>query len=216
MGGFGSGRHPSRVAIEDSLRLDLSGLIRRKRVFPGAYCAGSLIWTVSDTGRRIGFFDYEANLVHPAHAYVRLHQRENDLLPDYRVRIEQAPCRFGGSRWWWICPLTSLRANTLYLPPGATTFACRKAYCLAYPSERENRLDSTYSRQQRVSQKLGCKYIGFGEPLPDRPRGMHHRTYERLLAELHTAMDAYEAAFELEAARIVARKPATFARVWRA
>ena len=210
MGGSGSGRHRSRVTVEESLRLDLARLIRCRQVVPGAYCAGSLAWTVKGTGKQAGFINYQANLIQPAHAFARLHYIVNNLQQDYYVRVVRTPCRFGGWRWWWICPLTGQMAGILHLPPGEAMFACRRAYRLAYASERESGLASTHSRQQRIFKKLGSSYRQFGQPAPDRPKGMHRRTYEGLLVELYAAMAAHEAAIEKGALRILARPPKTY------
>jgi hypothetical protein len=46
------------------------------------------------------------------------------------------PAYFGGVRYWLTCPLDTSckRLRSLYLPPGAQHFGCRKCYDLAYQS----------------------------------------------------------------------------------
>jgi hypothetical protein len=61
---------------------------------------------------------------------------------DFRYPIEMTPvpCRFGGLRYWFICPAVKngvpcrQRVLKLYLPPGAVYFACRCCYELTYRS----------------------------------------------------------------------------------
>lgn len=53
----------------------------------------------------------------------------------YRVRLESTPCRYGGKRWWFICPNTrcSRRNSILYQSSGY--FVCRKCTRLKYASQ---------------------------------------------------------------------------------
>jgi hypothetical protein len=53
---------------------------------------------------------------------------------DYRVGLVTTPCNFGGSRYWFLCPLVASgqpcgrRVGKLYLPPGAKYFGCRNCW----------------------------------------------------------------------------------------
>jgi hypothetical protein len=62
MGGFGSGRSGGRPTTDSCLTLDLSQLRRDGFFRPGFAGAGSLIWTNTTTGERIGSISYEAHL----------------------------------------------------------------------------------------------------------------------------------------------------------
>jgi|SRR5450631_1100789 len=58
-------------------------------------------------------------------------------------------------------------------------FLCRLCRSLAYESQLESALDRTLSRAQKVLDRPGdhyCLIDGF----PQKPKGMHHTTYERL------------------------------------
>ncbi len=58
---------------------------------------------------------------------------------DYSVKLVATPCRYGGKRWWFICPLIkngivcNQRALKLYLG-GGKYFGCRHCYELTYQS----------------------------------------------------------------------------------
>jgi hypothetical protein len=93
----------------------------------------------------------------------------------------------------------------LHLPPGETVFAARKAYRLAYRSQRITALDRSHDRQRRLHRKLGADYEYFEQPPPPRPKGMHQGTYERLAAELYEAMELHDQLFAFSAAPILAR-----------
>jgi hypothetical protein len=59
---------------------------------------------------------------------------------DYRINLTTSCPNFGGSRWWFLCPLVvagracSRRVRKLYLPPGGRHFGCRHCYSLTYES----------------------------------------------------------------------------------
>ena len=205
MGGWNSGRRGGSPTVESSLELDIARLIRPGSFRPGLRVAGTLTWSNSRTGEKTAAIGYEACLISQSAASARLTYRTNDKPMDYRVRIEATPCNFGGSRWWWICPLSGRRASKLYLPNGATVFAARESYRLAYRSQREGPMDRTHAWQARIHRKLGGDYRLYGDLPPRRRKGMHHTTYERLTAELETAMEAHERVFQIGSTAILAR-----------
>src|SRR5271156_5611638 len=106
MGGFSSGPYRTRVRVEDGFTLDLGRLLRQQSIDAGGYCAGSLTWTSKATKEVRASVGFESNLTHPDDSYVRLHNPVGDKPMDYRVRLMRTPCRFGGFRWWWVCPRT--------------------------------------------------------------------------------------------------------------
>jgi hypothetical protein len=207
VGSWLSGRHPTKVTVESSYTLDIGRLLRTGALVPGAVTSGSIVWSIAATGNKQATIGYEAHMADPAGAYVRLHYTVNGAAQDYRVGLRRAPCRLGGFRWWWQCPQTGCDAAKLYLPPGATVFASRRAYRMAYISERGGAIDRSHRRQARLYAKLGKDYVVFDECPPLRPKGMHRRTYERLEAQIMQAVDRHEHIFTLGALRFLARDP---------
>jgi hypothetical protein len=71
---------------------------------------------------------------------------------DYRVQLTATRPRFGGLRWWFICPLVvngrpcNRRFGTLHLPPQARYFGCRHCYNLTYTSCQESHKDDRHYR----------------------------------------------------------------------
>jgi hypothetical protein len=63
----------------------------------------------------------------------------------YQVQLLAERTRFGGLRWYFLCPLIvdgepcQRRAGKLYLPPGGHYFGCRRCYGLTYTSRKESR-----------------------------------------------------------------------------
>ena len=96
------------------------------------------------------------------------------------IAIEHAPCRFGGSRPWFLCPECGRRCGALYRGRGG--FYCRDCAGLNYPSTRVDALDRTVHKADRIRARLGWRAgIAFGHG--PKPKGMHWRTFWRLVAE---------------------------------
>ncbi len=188
MGGSGSGRHwgCGRATVEDGFTLDINKLVRDGNIRPGRWCSGTLRWTHVASGEKVGSISYEANLVAPDQAWLRLHYRANDEPQDYRVNLETTRPNYGGRRWWFRCPATDHRVAKLHLPPGGTKFAGRRAYGLAYRSQREQAYNRALTRTQDIRMKLGGS-PSLAEPFPDKPKGMWWRTYWRLREEAQEA-----------------------------
>ena len=208
MGSWLSGRQPEKVTVESCLVLNLAPMLRSGSIKPGECVASAWTWTNTRTGGARATIAYEANLVDQNAAWVRLHYTVSGKPEDYRVWLRRVPCRFGGYRWWWQCPRTGQNSAKLYLPPGGTMFLSRRAYRMAYLSERGGPVDRSHRRQARLYAKLGKQYVLFDECPPNRPKGMHRRTYERLEAEAMAAIDRHNVIFMAGAARIMAKDPA--------
>ena len=188
MGGAGSGRHwgCGKSTVEDGLTLDISKLVRDGNIRPGQRCSGTLTWRRVSSGEEVGIIGYEANLIDPDDAWVRLHYRQNGEPRDYRVPLETTRPNYGGRRWWFRCPATGRRVAKLNSPPGGGIFASRRAYGLAYQSQRERSYERALTRTQAIRIKLG------GDPslaitFPDKPKGMWWRTYRRLKEQAREA-----------------------------
>lgn len=100
---------------------------------------------------------------------------------EYAVTLERTPCNVGGRRAWFLCPAQGCgqRVAMLY---GGSIFACRHCHKLAYECQRETDDDRAMRRADTIRRRLGWK-VGIANPVGDKPRGMHWRTFERLKAE---------------------------------
>ncbi len=103
-----------------------------------------------------------------------------------RVPLTRTTCHLGGACPWFRCSASvggrpcGRRVAKLYLRD-ASTFACRHCCGLAYASQQEIPRHRAISRVQKIRMRLGGS-ANLLEPFPERPRGMHRRTYCRLLA----------------------------------
>lgn len=94
---------------------------------------------------------------------------------DYKVRLTRTFPRYGGERLWFICPATRKRVAKLYLHPGGDIFASRQAYRLSYSSQSETSYDRAIRKMWKLKNRLG------GEDYYFRPKGMHQKTFDRLI-----------------------------------
>jgi hypothetical protein len=107
-----------------------------------------------------------------------------------RVPITWTACHFGGRRPWFVCPGLSdgqycgRRVALLYCV--GELFACRHCYGLTYASQREAVHLRGLGRAQKIRLRLGGSPES--EDFPDKPKGMHWRTYERL-CRVHDAAE---------------------------
>jgi len=100
----------------------------------------------------------------------------------YPVSMVTTPCRFGGRRWWWICPATHRQVAKLYLPNGGRQFLSRGRG--AYASQRQGPIDRMHARSRKLYAKLGAEYKGNYAGSPPKPKGMHWCTYEAVCDRL--------------------------------
>jgi len=90
--------------------------------------------------------------------------------------------RFGGERPWFVCSVASngvycgRRVTKLY--GAGRLFACRHCYRLAYASQQESAHQRGLGKSQKIRMQLGGS-PNMLEEFPEKPKGMHWRTYER-------------------------------------
>jgi hypothetical protein len=104
---------------------------------------------------------------------------------EQRVPILWTACHLGGRRPWFRCAVylngqhCGRRVAVLY--PAGDLFACRHCYGLSYASQQESPQSRFIRRSRNTRMRLGGS-PDLLQPFPERPRGMHQRTYTRLQA----------------------------------
>jgi hypothetical protein len=153
MGGSGSGcsyhwwRSGKKTVVADCKSLDSNRWMREGILKAGVWHSGRWIWFIDETRtEEASSIGYEVNTMGEL-PWMRLTYtitRTKDAL-DYRIRLVTTCPRFGGLRWWFICPLVrdgracGRRVGKLYLPPGGRCYGCRHCYDLTYTSCQESR-----------------------------------------------------------------------------
>lgn len=178
MGGFGSGqRLCSKGTTSGRVRLDVRWIQRQGYLMAGR--SANLGWTRN--GNEIASIQFRAESDHVSLNY-RTRQNDGEWAQmNYSVPIEWTPCNYGGQRAWFLCPTQGCGRRVAILF-GGSVFACRNCYALAYECQRENGYDRAIRRADAIRNRLGWN-TGIANPIGDKPKGMHWRTYNRLLTE---------------------------------
>ena len=98
------------------------------------------------------------------------------------IRLAWTPCNYGGSRVWFHCPIRNCGRRVAILYCDGTTLSCRHCRELSYPSQQESDKYRALYRAQEIRAKLGGSPC-IVDPFPEKPKGMHSRTYQRLQQE---------------------------------
>lgn len=181
MGGIGSGRHwrfDAKDTVEDFRSIDVRRWQRDGLLNPGQWFG----WNWSRDGETVASIRVEVEAGSVVLKYRHRRNGEEWQGVEYPVRIAQTSCRYGGTRSWFICPAAGCGRRVAILYMGGRHFACRHCYRLAYESQREVDYDRKLRKAQKIRRKLGGSESTF-DPFPEKPKGMHWRTYERLSAE---------------------------------
>ena len=188
MGGVGSGRRSGwgRDTVEACSSIDVNRLHKAGCLAPG--WRGSWQWTCD--GEKVAWISMRAEEGRLTLSYN--YRRHGDEWQDVEewVTIIWTPCHFGGSRPWFVCPgvvngvACGRRVAKLY--GAGRYFLCRHCYGLAYASQSEGPSDRALRRASNIRMRLGGE-PGMLSPFPERPKGMHRRTYEHLLYRARSA-----------------------------
>jgi hypothetical protein len=179
MGGWGSGRSGGRPIAEHCLRIDLPWMLKTRRAIEGNHVWGTLQWNRG--GEPAGSITYRAIMDEPGNerlelAYTRGEGGDAERVQQ-TIRLTFTRPHYGGKRWWMICPYRGVRCAKLFKPGNGDRFASRKAWRIAYQSQRGGWHDRPFDKLNRLQRKLGCPE-GYEEWIR-RPKGMWRRTYER-------------------------------------
>jgi hypothetical protein len=97
------------------------------------------------------------------------------------INFDRTPCNYGGYRLWFLCSHCSKRVAVIYI--AGKYFLCRHCHNLAYDSQYAKGAGQYLKKARKIFAKLGGKgnLVGY---LPEKPKGMHWKTYWRLSREL--------------------------------
>ncbi len=206
---MGSGsyyRFGSKDRVEDCLSLDARGWRRDGWLEPGSRFTST--WRRG--GRQTASIGVRV-LGNPVAAVelsytVGSKGNREDIL--YRVPLSWTPCNFGGFRPWFLCPgvvngIPCGRRVAILYGPGHY-FLCRHCHDLSYESQNERGGTSALHKCRKIRRKLGGT-ANLIEPFPEKPKGMHHRTYWRLFLEYEKANDEYTRAMIADLERLTVR-----------
>lgn len=176
MGGVGSGRYGGfhATTTNDMTAIDLAWL--RKEGILTRWGWSTISW--SRGGHKYASISIKAEEHGLNVSYTVTEGMEkrpiNEIIP-----FSYTNTNFLGSRQWFQCPSCLKRCRILY---GGTYFRCRHCYGLKYASQYERSWSRATDKALKIRQKLGCDG-GIDDPFPEKPKGMHWKTYDGLQAE---------------------------------
>ncbi len=109
------------------------------------------------------------------------------------VWMEWTRCNYGGFRPWFLCPVPACgrRVALLYLHYRYSgNLACRHCHQLSYYSQQQTPSGRGLYRAQAIRMRLSGS-ANCTEPFPEKPKGMHDRTYNRLKWRAHLGVHGY-------------------------
>jgi hypothetical protein len=185
MGGFTSGRYRTRNrgTVEAACRIDLRFLRKQGALREGHKASGTLSWT--RRGEPSGSMGYTVVMGGEDRRLI-LTYAFNGEPRTVTVQLEAVPMRFGGFRYYALCPRTHRRCEVLPVIGGVV--ACRQAHRLTYATQSMDRLGRMREHMERCEKRLR-----------EKPRRGRNR--ERLTQAWMTASWDFESLFDSEAMR---------------
>lgn len=208
MGGFGSGRreYARTPTVERCRHLDVDELTDVVE-HPGSYATVS--WGEGDDAANIKIVvEGDAGHEDTSRAdrirflYTTEPGTEDEREHDYTVGLEYTEPHLGGVRPWFQCPACGERRGKLYLPPRRKRFACRECYELGYQSSRSsgNEMERAEQRYRKAFAKADAEdrrpHPNNSPWFPERPKGMHHDTFEDLVDDVQQARREWDDAMQ--------------------
>jgi hypothetical protein len=180
-----------RARLESGPNLDLNELIRRRIIVPGyrSEFPHSMSWTNNYTGDQIAIVQLSYNLEGIAVGWLKIEIDGRDQWIELSARERH----FGGRQWYFLCPHTYRRVSTLWMPPGASSFASRQYWGrqVAYASQFLEPIQRAHRGKAKINSEL-CAVGGFDPKEWDfcpKPKWMRWRTYNKA----EEKFDRYEA-----------------------
>ena len=128
---------------------------------------------------RLSISQYREQLKQGNAKYIEVSYSYRSKPYQYSIQLTKTACNYGHYRHWWLCPKCSQRVSVLYC---AGLYVCRHCIGANYGSQLQQPVDRIYTKLNALRERLGWQ-VGVIHGIGERPKGMHHSTYERLLVE---------------------------------
>lgn len=182
MGGLGSGRYSlfRATTTSDMLDVDLAWL-RKRSILERAYWS-TISWSRGE--RQYASLSVLGRLEGLELSYAIGSGEEKTSIRDF-IPYTYTDTNFGGRRQWFECPSCGKNCRVIY---GGEYFRCRQCSGLKYESQYEKSFSRAIDRALKIRRKLD-DYGGIDDPFPQKPKGMHWKTYYRLSAEYERGVE---------------------------
>lgn len=176
MGGYGSGRPeewPRKKVTEDFSRLNVFALRRMGLLQPGKEGAFEF-WND-------GAFERVETVAHAGG--LALYFRREGQFTSQTIEVECTSCHYGGERPWFLCPEDGCGKRIAHLLFIDGRFICRVCRGRSYASQKKSKMARAFSQGRKIRKRLGGIFNTCLDPFPDKPKGMHWKTYYLLMQQ---------------------------------
>ena len=104
-------------------------------------CSSTLTWTWRLSGHKnsIGICVDTEDMTARVN-YTVTDRDGNKTGHNHDIQLTSTPCRYGGKRFWFLCPACNIRVGCLHLTGSRNYFICRDCGNLSYGSRNESRI----------------------------------------------------------------------------
>ena len=196
MGGIGSGIRDRKTSTGDCMSLDIKN-IREILQYP------------NNTGSTMSWSNKSSISLKKENAYyIRLNYSSTmngeKTEHDYSIGLNYTNCNYGGQRAWIVCPCCHQRVTKLWLKRGI--FKCRGCHNINYFSSRiSGDFTEIYNRKITIIQKKLKVERDVIQRYASKPKGMHYKTYNNLMNELHNFQELKDNYFISKASKFLCR-----------
>lgn len=187
MGGMGSGGYMrwGKSTVDSQHGVDIRYFKKQGLLKTGS--SGTLTWSCG--GEKTGYINYRIEVTGIKLIYkVRTTGTTEWEHIEQLIYFDYTPCNYGGKRIWLLCPHCSRRVSCIY--GAGTYFLCRHCYDLNHQSQHEDYFDRQLTKAQGIRKKLGGSR-SLAEPFPEKPKGMHWKTFGRLRCQAMSSEQSY-------------------------
>ena len=179
---YGAGRPGWKRKAEASTAFDIRHIARKGYLRGNAWF--TWVWTNSYSGEVVGRVSVRVS-DDPERVVLSYQWTPYDSDPqsvECTLRVNRTACTYGGNRPWFLCPQCGQRCAVVYFGARGGRYACRKCVRVAYCSQSEDVMARAWRKQGKIEKRLAG---GEGEWNGwQRPKGMHHKTFHRLLDKI--------------------------------
>lgn len=199
MGGLGSGLYggtgkKSKRSVESCRGLDLRQMQKEEALSRERF---GWKWVDQD-GNSTGSIG-----VVPGEEGLLLLYKEDGISKEEMIYFAETSARFGKVKWF-LCPSCGNRYANLYFVD--SSFACRICHNLNYRSSQSaDDLEYFHWQMEKICRRLRGEYDPMAMHPPERPAGMHRKTYKRIFQQYEDLALKRHAAFMRAASAILRR-----------
>lgn len=167
MGGFGSGRRSRTPAVEECIVLTMANLKAWGMLRQHCMCRDVREWRYRDsiTARLTITTDINCLEQHPC---IKIEGTAYGKAICHYVLLDAQPMRFGGVRWFALCPSTGKRCTTLVLTPWSPVFIARMATGLPNLTQRMDRVSRAQAAVDKAEEQRKALSKYARQPTRDR------------------------------------------------